>query len=95
MTAAMISPRLAWRVNRARVEFRKMLEDRRVMMTLIVCGTVFACVVVLTVGYLAATGHDTVAIGAIIGGPLLTILGVIAGRLKALNTTVAARSTDG
>lgn len=69
-----------------------MLTDRVVAVTLIICATAFACVAVSWVGYLAATGHDTAAVGLVIGGPLVTVLGMIAGRLRSVQQSLASTS---
>lgn len=72
-------------------EIRVMLQRPAVAVTAIICATVTMLAVLASVVFLAWTGRDTAVIGALLGGPVLALLGLLSKRLGEVREAV--RST--
>lgn len=70
-----------------------MLQKPAVAITALICGTLFAVSALGGVVLLAYTGHETAAVGTLIGGPLVAWLGIIAGRLRTVQEAVRTPPT--
>jgi len=68
-----------------------MLSNVPVMITVVVCATLFAIAVIAGVVYLTATGHDT-AVLAGIGASLIAVLSTLVARVKSLHDDVKSKS---
>lgn len=65
-----------------------MLTRPAVAITAIICGTLLALAAIGGVVWLAYTGHETAAVGTLVGGPLFLWLTTMAGRLREVQQAV-------
>jgi len=70
-----------------------MLRSPGVAITAIVCGTLVVLGALAGVVYLAATDHGTEAIGALLLGPVVILLGVILGHVKSIKAATNGTNT--
>jgi tetrahydromethanopterin S-methyltransferase subunit E len=63
-------------------EWRSMFNDRAVLITMIVCGTLLFLATIAGVVFLAYTGNDAAVIGVVVGSVLTGVMSLMNSRVK-------------
>lgn len=69
------------------------MTDRVVLVTVIMCSTLFALAALSGMVALALTGHDSAAVAALIGTIFGPLLAAIAARLKGMHDAIKSATT--